>query len=77
MGDRARAIRPGPGIDFAGTALSFEVPETTLTDPLGAYAFTSLDSGTYEVREIVQPGYIQTAPGGDGTYSVTLATGES
>ena len=43
---------------------------------LAHYSFTGLESGTYEVREIVQPGYMQTAPGGDGTYSVTLAAGQ-
>jgi hypothetical protein len=61
----------------AGAAYLFESVATTETDANGHYSFIDLDPGTYEVREVVRSGFVQTAPGGDGTYSVFLATGEN
>ncbi|NQT41467.1 MAG: tandem-95 repeat protein [Planctomycetes bacterium] len=64
-----------PTSDSGGAAYAFEVPAIAATNSQGEYTFTGLETGTYEVREIVQPGYTQTAPGGDGTHSATLADG--
>lgn len=47
-----------------------------MTDGNGAYSFTNLIPGTYTVREVMQNGWLQTAPAGD-EYSVTLGVNES
>ncbi len=46
-----------------------------ITDSEGNYVFT-VPSGTWLVAEESRPCWEQTCPGGDGTYSVTLETGE-
>ena len=43
----------------------------TTTDSQGAYRFSSLKPGFYEVKEDIAPGWNQTAPG-SGSYSVRL-----
>lgn len=57
-----------------GTKLS------TKTDPNGNYAFSALDADTYTVEEVLQPGWIQTAPAisatGSVTYTVPISAGE-
>jgi subtilisin-like proprotein convertase family protein len=48
------------------------------TDPItGEYLFSGLEAGTYVVREVAQSGWSQTFPDGDGTYTVTVASGEN
>ncbi|HEX7139000.1 MAG TPA: SdrD B-like domain-containing protein, partial [Vicinamibacterales bacterium] len=52
-------------------------PVMTTTDSNGNFSFTSLQAGAYTVSEVLPPGFIQTVPGGGGTISVTVATGEA
>jgi RHS repeat-associated protein len=49
-------------------------PSTT-TDANGAYAFTGLAPGTYDVAEVPRPGWNQTGPPG-GVAHVTVASGQ-
>jgi RHS repeat-associated protein len=49
-------------------------PSTT-TAPSGAYAFTGLAPGTYDVAEVPRPGWKQTGPPG-GVAHVTVASGQ-
>lgn len=44
-----------------------------VTDADGRYSFTDLPDGEFSVREQMQPGWTQTAPGGD--YDVTISGG--
>jgi len=46
-----------------------------VTDQFGLYSFTELPSGTYTVAEVLQDGWVQTAPPG-GTYEVVVGAGE-
>lgn len=48
---------------------------TTAAD--GSFSFTGLAPGTYVVSEVVPVGFVQTAPGGAGTFTVTVAAGET
>ncbi len=50
---------------------------TTTTDASGAFSFTGLSAGTYVVSEVVPNGFTQTAPPAPGTFSVTLAAGQT
>ena len=61
----------------AGAVYVYDVPMATVTDSQGNYSFTALDTGTYEVRQIVPDGYSQTVPGGDGTHTVPLDVDEA
>ena len=47
---------------------------TTAAD--GSFSFAGLAPGTYTISEIVPVGFTQTAPGGAGTFSVTVAAGD-
>jgi RHS repeat-associated protein len=47
---------------------------STVTDTDGAYAFPNLGPGTYVVAEVLQAGWVQTAPT-EGTYNVTMTSG--
>jgi subtilisin-like proprotein convertase family protein/protocatechuate 3,4-dioxygenase beta subunit len=50
---------------------------STLTDADGAYAFPNLLPGAYNVREQLQPGFVQTEPGGpDFKHKVALSSGQ-
>ncbi|MDA1052496.1 MAG: tandem-95 repeat protein [Planctomycetota bacterium] len=42
----------------------------------GWYWFTNLTPGTYTVGETQTPGWLQSAPGGNGTHMVTIGSGE-
>ena len=48
---------------------------TTQTDTNGNYAFTNLINGHYVVRHARQPGYTQTAPGGNSVGWQTSVQG--
>jgi hypothetical protein len=50
---------------------------TTVTDASGNYVFNNLPAGTYTLSETPQSGWTQSMPGGSGTYTVTLAGGQS
>lgn len=49
--------------------------ESRLTDGEGAYSF-SVRPGTYTVSETLQEGWRQTLPGGDGTRTYTVISGD-
>lgn len=52
---------------------------TTITDSNGNYSFTDVPDGNYTIGEIIQPGWIQTAPSvsttGSATYKVKISGG--
>ncbi|TAK57791.1 MAG: T9SS type A sorting domain-containing protein [Bacteroidetes bacterium] len=48
--------------------------DTALTDVNGAYSFTNLTAGEYQISEVVQPGWYQTMPA-TGSYQVTVNSG--
>ena len=41
-----------------------------MTDFEGHYEFLDIDPGTYTIAEVMRPGWTQTCPGGDGTYTI-------
>ncbi len=49
---------------------------STVTDANGDYAFNDLPAGTYFVREVVSPGYIQTYPSTESFYYAISRSGE-
>jgi hypothetical protein len=49
---------------------------STGTNAQGHYTLSGLPAGTYTLREVLQSGWIRSAPPG-GSYSVTLAAGEN
>ncbi|MCX5661053.1 MAG: M36 family metallopeptidase, partial [Planctomycetota bacterium] len=65
-----------------GTLLSWSIQitygggePTTITDANGNYSFGTLPDATYHIREVAQPGFVQTAPAG-GVNNVTVAGGQ-
>lgn len=52
------------------------VVATATTDALGFYVIPNLPPGTYTVKEVNQPGWVQTYPGGSGIHTVTIGAGE-
>jgi hypothetical protein len=52
------------------------VVATITTDANGDYWFEMVPIGDWEVSEILQPGWVQTFPSGDGSHQVTLNPGE-
>jgi hypothetical protein len=46
---------------------------STVTSATGSYTFSNPPVGTYAIREILQPGWTQTAPPG-GSYTVTVTS---
>jgi subtilisin-like proprotein convertase family protein len=77
--------RPGDSGTLQGWSLTVGFAEASATtDASGAYAFTSLAPGTYNVREVMQASAVpltewqQTQPGRPNFgYSVTLTSGQS
>jgi hypothetical protein len=49
---------------------------SVLTDSFGKYKFSSLAAATYKVREVLQSGFVQTAPANNFGINVTLASGQ-
>ena len=50
---------------------------TAATDSTGTYAFTGVAAGSYTIAEVVQTGYVRTAPAAPGTYAVTMAVNQA
>jgi len=46
-----------------------------VTDKLGEYHFSNLPAGTYYVREVEQPGWVEEYPA-SGSYTINLAAGQ-
>jgi hypothetical protein len=66
---------PGePGL--AGWTLELSNGDSAVTDSNGYYYFMNLPPGTYMVNEVMQPGWIQTAPS-SGMHTVTLGSAQS
>jgi VCBS repeat-containing protein len=61
---------PSAGIAYAFDALS--TIDTVSTDGNGHYTFTGVDPGVYQVRQVVQQGYLQTMPAGGGDHTIAL-----
>lgn len=51
------------------------VDATVTTDEYGYYRFTDLGPGSYRISEVLQSGWLQTAPDG-GSWTVTPSSGE-
>ena len=64
-------------LDLLGDGTLDSGDPSVVTGPDGTYAFTSLPAGTYTVAEVVRPGYQQTSPAAPGTFSVSLAAGQT
>lgn len=50
---------------------------STLTGPDGSYRIAGLRPGTYTVSESQQQGWTQSLPGGSGSYTVTVHSGDT
>ena len=51
---------------------------STITNASGNYSFTGLPDGSYNVvHTIPAGGYVQTSPGGDGRYHISVADGDT
>ena len=50
---------------------------TLTTDATGAFSFTGLPAGTYVVSEVAPAGFVQTAPPAPGTFTQTVAAGQT
>ena len=59
-------------IDLSGTSVL-----SVRTDNEGNYCFNNLTPGTYTVSEVFQANWVQTQPAFPGTYTVTLAAGQT
>jgi YD repeat-containing protein len=51
-----------------------KVVATTTTNSIGDYTFTGVGPGTYTIAELLQPGYVNTAPS-SGSLNVTTTSG--
>ena len=70
-----------PGLQGWTITLSNQsgIVATQITSPTGSYNFTNLTADNYTVSEVLQSGWIQTAPKPvpPGTYTVNLSAGEN
>jgi protocatechuate 3,4-dioxygenase beta subunit len=62
-------------LDANNNGLQEPTETSAITDVAGNYQFTNLPPATYNVREVQQPGWIQTAPAAPGALTVTLTSG--
>src|SRR5205085_6745507 len=62
-----------------GWSLTLTYAEPSVqTDATGAYAFTGLKPGTYNIREVLPPGWVQSKPAGTAFgYTVAVTSGQS
>lgn len=63
-------------IDLNGNGMN-DPGESTLTNMNGQFFLFGLQPGTYTVYEELQSGWIQTYPGGTGTHTVSVTSGQS
>jgi hypothetical protein len=61
-----------PGL--AGWTVELSNGSQTTTNDSGDYSFTGIGPGTYTITDVVQTGFVQTAPA-SGSFSVTTASG--
>jgi uncharacterized repeat protein (TIGR01451 family) len=68
----------GESVDDKGHTHAVSMSTVTANDGEGNpgyYSFSVLQ-GNYTVSEVLQPGWAQTLPGGDGTYVISLGNGQ-
>lgn len=65
--------RTGSLLNWSLTLTGQEEP-VAVSSATGSYSFAGLPAGTFQVREVVQPGWVQTSPTGGAPHSVTLST---
>ena len=53
---------------------SSKVVASATTDSKGLYSFSNLGPGTFTIEDVLQAGYVQTAPA-SGSYSITTSSG--
>lgn len=70
--DNGEALLPGWTIKLGGASI-----ESTLTDAQGKYAFSNLGPGSYTIKEVQSPTYVQLKPSFPGFYSVTMTSGKN
>ncbi|MBS4029052.1 MAG: hypothetical protein KGZ58_10510, partial [Ignavibacteriales bacterium] len=63
------------GIEDWKIIISGPISDTLETDINGEFTFSGLVPGTYTVREVLQPGWIQSFPGGNGAHTITVTSG--
>ena len=61
-------------VDLVNTANN--ATYTTTTNANGFYTLSGVSVGTYTLSEVVQPSNFQTAPASQGTYTVTVVSGQ-
>ena len=49
---------------------------SVLADASGNYKFNGLAAATYKVREVLQPGFVQTTPANGFGLNVTVVSGQ-
>ena len=73
------------GLDYPIAGIVFVLTDsnglqrTTTSDANGKYSFQNLPSGTYDLKEVLPPGFFQTFPGSKDNplgYTITLGAGE-
>jgi subtilisin-like proprotein convertase family protein len=68
--------------DDTGTLKSWSITIATRGEPSvttgadGSYSFPNLTPGTYNIRQVPQEGFTQSAPGNGAGYTITLAEGQ-
>jgi hypothetical protein len=62
-------------LDANNNGLQEPTETSAVTDVAGKYQFTNLPAATYNVREVQQAGWRQTAPAAPGALTVTLTSG--
>lgn len=65
-----------PGLADWGISYSGRTSGSTTTSPDGTYALSGLTPGTYTIAEENRSGWTQSTPGGTGTYTVTVSSGQ-
>lgn len=53
------------------------VVRTATTGQDGRYSVTDLLPGNYQIREVLQPDWVRSYPGGTGTHDITLTSGQN
>lgn len=74
--DDSKAGNAGILLDWSMQITSGESDPVVVADAEGEYSFFGLGAGTHYVREVLQPGFTQSAPL-NGLHNIVLASGQS